>query len=166
MKLRTKLSTGIVLALTTALLFPMGGGSVASAESTKQTIPFDGPHFCTRENVTGDTKVHTTFDTTDNPDGTTTITTRQHAHGSQLIGNMSADFYVFNERSERIETDTVFGSGGTFDVDTHFIHMSEAQAFLELPGMDDLKQTTTFTFVNDPVLGDQFFMTGQQSECK
>ena len=165
MKIRNRIGAGLVLTLTTALLLPLGS-TVAQAESSKTVIPFDGPHFCTRENVTGDTKVHATFDTQQNPDGTTTVTTRQHAHGSQLVGNMSQDFYVFNERSERVETFLIVGSTGTIALDTHFIHMSEAQAFLELPGMDDLKQTTEFTFVRDPVVGDQFFMTAQESECK
>jgi hypothetical protein len=163
--LRRKITAGIVLAVTAALLVP-AAVIPASADSTQQEVPFDGPHFCTRENVTGEQKIHITFDTQQNPGGTTTITSRQHAHGEQLLGNVSGDFYVFNERSERVETDTILGSQGTFSVDTHFIHMSEEQAFLELPGMDDLKQSTEFTFVRDPLLGDQFFITGQESECK
>ena len=165
MKISKRISLGVILAASAALLVP-GGAMPVNAASSQEEIPFDSIHFCTRENVTGDTKVHMTVDTQDNGNGTTTITTKQHAHGEQLVGNMSGDFYVFNERSERVETDLVIGSQGTFDVDTHFIHMSEDQAFLEFPGMDDLKQTSTFMFVRDPILGDTLFPVGAQSECK
>ena len=42
--------------------------------------------------------------TSDNPDGTTTVTTRQHTHGSQLRGLFSNDKYNFNESMDVIET--------------------------------------------------------------
>ena len=165
MKISKKVGIGVILAASAALLVP-GGAMPVNAASSQEEILFDSLHFCTRENVTGTTKVHMNVDTQQNPDGSTTVTTRQHAHGEQLIGNPSTDFYVFNERSERVETDTVpAGPSGTFDVETHFIHMSEEQAFAEIPGMDDLKQTTQFTLLRDPIGGENLFMTGQQSRC-
>lgn len=162
MRISKKLSIGVILAASAALFVPGSG----SAASSNEEILFDELHFCTRENVAGVTKVHMTVDTHENPDGSTTVTTRQHAHGQQLLGSMSGDWYVFNEQADRVETDQVpAGPAGTFDVDTHFIHMSEGLAFAEIPGMDDLKQTTQFTILRDPINGDTLFMTGQQSSC-
>lgn len=161
MKLRKKIAFGLALGATAALALPFG----ASAESSQEEIFFSGPHFCTRENVSGDTRVKMDVETTDNGNGTTTITTRQRAHGEQMVGNISLDYYVLNESSDRVETTMIVGSTGTIEVDTHFIHMSEDQAFAEIPGMDDLKQKTEFTFVRDPIGGDQLVMTGQESDC-
>ena len=111
----------------------------------------------------GDVKVHMWIDQTDNPDGTTTVTTRQHTHGSQLRGVLSGDKYNFNESQDVVETflfDTTLG--GMITVQTRFIHNGERHAAGEVPGEDDLIQDTTFTI---GPLG-EVVQTSQQTECK
>jgi hypothetical protein len=160
MNLRNKVIAGLILGGTAVLMVPGAG-----AQPGQEEIIFSGPHFCTKENVSGETWVKMDVETTDNGNGTTTVTTKQRAHGSQLYGTISMDKYVLNESSERVETFMIVGSTGTLEVDTHFIHNSEAQAFAEIPGMDDLKQKTEYTLVRDPLGNPQLIMTGQESDC-
>jgi hypothetical protein len=133
-----------------------------SARTTHFVIEFSQTHECTHEQVSGDTRVTLWMDTTDNGDGTTTVTTRQHVHGSDLRGAISGDKYVINERSDNVETFVIATTGGTITTKTTFIHYTERQAFTEVPGQDDLHQYLSFLFgpVGDPIL------TEERTECR
>ena len=135
----------------------------ASASTTHFTIEYSDEHDCTHEQVIGDTRVSYSADERDNGDGTTTVTIRQHVHGSHLVGVFSGDKYVLNEQRDTVETFTLSTSlGGTVTTKTTFIHYTERQAFMEVPGEDDLHQYLTFTFmpIGDPVL------TEERTECR
>lgn len=152
-----------ILALALAAAASLVAGP-ASARTSHFEIEFSDEHDCTHELVSGDTRVTIWMDQTDNPDGTTTVTVRQHTHGSDLRGAISGDKYVINERRETVETFELPTSiGGTITVRTTFIHYTERQAFTEVPGADDLHQYSTYTFL--PPLGDPV-LTEERTECR
>ena len=151
----------MTVASAVALIIPVYAGP-ASAETYHEEIEFASQHECTQETVEGDTKVRITVNTTDNPDGTTTVNTKQHTVGSQLRGLISNDKYTFNNSQDTEQTDTLLGSVGTVDSKTVFVHSSEDVAYLEQPGLDDLHQRFTLTFA--PLLPP--VLTLGQDECK
>ncbi|HEX2296566.1 MAG TPA: hypothetical protein VHN37_14835 [Actinomycetota bacterium] len=118
----------------------------ALAETYRDEIVFDQEHECTLENVVGDTKVKITIETKNNPDGTTTVKSTQHTHGSQLRGVISGDKYVFNNSEDVVETFTLLGSSGSVKSKTIFVHNGESVANLETPGLDDFHQHFSMTF--------------------
>jgi len=131
-----------------ALVLPLSASpAVAQTQTVHQReIPFGDVHPCTHEPVQGNTDVHMTIITQDNGDGTTTVKVIQHEHGEQMIGDVSLDFYTFNE-NEKTETEfTILGGTGSQDVWTRWIHTSEELAFQEEPGLDDYFQKTTLFF--------------------
>ena len=148
-------------ALLAALITALNAGPVL-AGTTHFVIEFSDTHECTHEQVNGDTRVTVWMDETENPDGTTTVTVRQHVHGSDLRGVFSGDKYVLNERTETVEHFLVDSAGGTITVRTTFIHYTERQAFTEVPGEDDLHQYLTFVLV--PLVGPM--LTDERTECR
>ena len=140
------------------------GGSPASAKTSHDEIEFSSTHECTHEQVSGDTRVTYTTQTTQNNDGTTTVTVRQHAHGSHLEGLFSGDEYTMNEMSDTEETFVVSTTlGGVVETKTIFIHKGEDQAFTEVPGEDDLHQR--LSFVITPVTGEPMLVM-EDSDCR
>ena len=155
--LRLKKKIGAALAagalMTVAMPF---GASPASAKTTHDEIEFSRTHECTHEDVIGDTRVKYTTTQTDNGDGTTTVTIKQHSHGSHLVGTFSGDEYMLNEQRDTEQQFMMLTSlGGVAETKTVFIHKGEDQAFTEVPGEDDLHQELSFLippFGGDPVL--------------
>lgn len=139
---RTRLSASAAVVALTAFALPLAGGT-ALAETVKtheKEVVFDAEHPCTKENVIGDTRVKMTITTTEHDDGTTTVETVQHTHGQQLYGVISQDWYTFNNAEDVRKTETIFGSSGTAESKTQFIHTDEDIANLEVPGEDDFHQ--------------------------
>lgn len=154
--------TGWILAVALAAAVSLFA-SPASATTQHFVVEFSDTHACTHEQVSGETRVTIWMDSTENADGTTSVTVRQHRHGSDLRGDFSGDKYVLNERTETEEHFVVDAStGGTFTVRTTFIHYTERQAFTEVPGQDDLHQYLTFTFL--PLVGAT--LTDERTECR
>ena len=146
MRIGKRIGPAVVAAGLMTLVTPFGA-SVATAAEDHFEIEFSSTHECTHEQVNGETKVHATTTTADNGDGTTTVTVRQHQHGSHLEGAISGDEYVFNEQSEIVENFVIDTSlGGVVSTHTTFNHKGEEQAFTEVPGEDDLQQRVTFVF--------------------
>lgn len=131
-----------------ALVLPLSASpAYAQAQTVHQReVPFGDIHPCTKEPVQGPTDVHMTIITQDNGDGTTTVKVKQHTHGQQMLGDVSLDWYVFNENEDTETEFTLFGSAGSQEVWTRWIHTSEDVAFQEEPGLDDYFQRTTLFF--------------------
>lgn len=151
----------VTVATIAAIALPLMA-SPASAATYHDEIEFATTHNCTGEPVEGDTKVRITIDTSENPDGTTTVHTKQHTVGSQLRGLISNDKYTFNNSEDLTETTTLLGSAGTVKSRTVFVHSSEDVAYLEQPGLDDFHQHFTFTFA--PLLPP--VLSKDKAECK
>ena len=131
--------------LAAALVLPLSATPALAQTQTvhEQNIPFGAIHPCTKEPVQGPTDVHTTIITQSNPDGSTTVRVRQHTHGQQMLGDVSLDWYTFND-AENADTEfTFFGPSGSRDIWTRWVHTSEDVAFEEEPGLDDYFQRTT-----------------------
>lgn len=141
---RKGLTPAAVLAAV-ALVLPLSATTASAQTQTvnEDEIPFGSTHPCTHEPVQGDSTVHMTIITQSNPDGTTTVKVRQHTHGQQLLGDISLDWYTFNDNEDSDTEFTFFGPSGSSDVWTRFIHTSEDIAFQEEPGLDDYFQKTT-----------------------
>lgn len=125
-------------------------------------VAFAAIHSCTLEPVEGDARVHFVIHTTDNPDGTTAVHIRQQTHGSQLLGAVSGDTYVFNESQDVVQSETISGSSGRVMTRTIFVHNGEQLAYLEEPGLDDLHQHMTIVF--SPLLPPEIRV--DRTECR
>jgi hypothetical protein len=144
-----------------ALALPLFA-SPAAAATYSEEIEFASEHECTGEPVAGDTRVRYTITTTENPDGTTTVHTKQHTVGSQLRGLISNDKYTFNDAQDVETTETIVGNAGTVRTKTIFVHSSEHVAYLEQPGADDLHQR--LDIVLTPLLPPTIVL--DDTECK
>lgn len=131
--------------LAVALVLPLSATPAAAQTQTvhEQDIPFGAVHPCTQETVQGPTDLHMTIITQENGDGTTTLKVRQHVHGQQMIGDVSLDYYTFNDNEQSDTEFTLLGPSGTRDIWTRWIHTSEDVAHQEVPGEDDYFQRTS-----------------------
>lgn len=162
MTTRTRIHAALAAGALATLVAPFGGAP-AHAETTHTEIEFSRTHECTHEDVVGDTRVRYTTETRDNGDGTTTVTVRQHSHGSHLRGVFSGDEYMLNEKRDTTETFTVSTTlGGSAETQTVFIHKGEDQAFTEVPGRDDLHQRLTFLI---PPVGESVLVM-EDNDCR
>lgn len=141
--LKTFLAAAAVTAVASIAAAVQAENAWAETQTFKFDIEFSREHECTREPVVGDTRVHMVVTTTDNPDGSMHVRVHQQQHGQSLFGAISGDEYVFNEGQDSIsDFDIVGGETGQIVIRTEFIHRGEDQAFLEVPGLDDLHQRT------------------------
>lgn len=162
----TKRNKGLIPAAAlaaVALMLPLSGNALAQTQQVHEDdVEFASVHNCTGETVQGDVFVHMTITQTANPDGTTTVSIKQHTHGQQLLGLISGDWYTFNDAQDQTETFTIFGSAGTVTTRTEYIHTTEDVAFQEEPGKDDFHQRLAVTF--SPLLPP--VITKSTAECK
>lgn len=147
-----------------ALVLPLTANTAfaQTQQVHERDVEFASQHPCTEELVEGDTTVHMTITTTNNPDGTMTVKVKQHTHGQQLLGVISQDWYTFNDAEDTEETFTLLGPAGSVSTKTIFIHTSEDVAFQEEPGLDDLHQRFAIAF--SPLLPPT--VVRDTSECK
>lgn len=163
MRTRKKIGVALAAGALMTVVAPFGA-SPASAKQTHQEVEYSDTHECTHEQVNGDTRVRYTTETTENGDGTTTVTIRQHSHGSHLEGAFSGDEYVLNEQRDSEETFMVSTIlGGVVETKTIFIHKGEDQAFTEVPGEDDLHQELSFLIA--PITGDPTLVM-EETDCR
>ena len=151
MHVSRKLGVRTLLFAATTLALGSIGIVPAQAETVTETnhdIPFSRLHQCTFEDVEGPTTVHMTVTVTTGDDGVKQIHTKQHTHGSQMIGTTSGDTYNFNDSLDE-HSHFVGSAPGHFTTRTRFIHHGEDLANIETPGMDDLHQTLTIFVPQD-----------------